>query len=287
MIGQDAVRTATSFNERIDLDGVILTKLDGDARGGAALSIRQVTGKPIKFVGMGEGLDRLEEFRPDGLASRILGFGDIVGLMKDFEEVADVEKAEKDAEKLLSGDFNFEDFIEQMKMIQKMGPLQEVFDKMPMLGDMVPKGTKVDDRELVKIEAICNSMTRSERQNPDILGDSRVQRVASGSGHSRKEVKGLLDRFKMARVMMREMGKATGLMGKVPGLRQAQGLARLRRQGLNINPSMLSSLQNMAGADALGLGGGGGSQQRRSVDASKKKALRKKARKARKKNKRR
>jgi len=286
MIGQDAVRTAASFHERLALSGFVLTKLDGDARGGAALSIKEVCGVPIKYLGMGEELDRLEEFRPEGLAGRILGMGDVVGLMKDFEEVADVEKAEKDAEKLLSGDFNFEDFIEQMKMIQKMGPLQEVFDKMPMLGDMVPKGTKVDDRELVKIEAICNSMTKAERRNPDILGDSRIQRVAAGSGHSRKEVKGLLERFSMARVMMREMGKATGLMGKVPGLRQAQGLARLRRQGLNINPSMLSSLQNMAGADALGLGSGGGSQ-RRSVDSSKKKAMRKKARKARKKNKRR
>jgi signal recognition particle subunit SRP54 len=288
MIGQDAVRTAKAFHARLALSGFVLTKVDGDARGGAALSIKEVTGVPIKYLGMGEELDRLEEFRPEGLASRILGMGDVVGLMKDFEDVVDAEKAEADAEKMLKGDFNFDDFLEQMRTIQKMGPLQEVFEKMPMIGDMLPKGTKFDDRELVRIEAICNSMTASERRSPDIINDSRSQRIARGSGRTRKDVKDLLERFKMARVMMKEMGKATGLLGKVPGLRQAQGLARLRRQGLNISPAMLSGLQDMAGgqgAAALGLGGGstGG---RKSVDFAKKKAQRKKARKARKKNRR-
>jgi len=287
MIGQDAVRTAKSFHERLSLSGFVLTKVDGDARGGAALSIKEVTGVPIKYIGMGEGLDRLEEFRPEGLASRILGMGDVVGLMQDFEEVVDAEKAEADAEKMLKGDFNFEDFLEQMRTIQKMGPLQEVFEKMPMVGDMLPKGTKFDDRELVRIEAICNSMTKAERRNPDVINDSRSQRIARGAGRTRKDVKELLERFKMARVMMKEMGKATGLLGKVPGLRQAQGLARLRRQGLNINPAMLSGLQDMAGGQALGgLGLGTTGSGRKSVNPAKKKAQRKKARQARKKNRR-
>jgi len=288
MIGQDAVRTAKTFHDRLSLSGFVLTKVDGDARGGAALSIKEVTGVPIKYIGMGEELDRLEEFRPEGLASRILGMGDVVGLMKDFEDVVDAEKAEADAEKMLKGDFNFDDFLEQMRTIQKMGPLQEVFEKMPMVGDMLPKGTTFDDRELVRIEAICNSMTRSERRRPDIINDSRSQRIAKGSGRTRKDVKELLERFNMARGMMKEMGKATGLLGKVPGLRQAQGLARLRRQGLNINPAMLQGLQDMAGGQGLGaLGlGSGNTSGKRAVNLSKKKAQRKKARKARKKNRR-
>src|SRR5207248_6486908 len=136
MIGQDAVKTASEFDRRLTLDGFILTKLDGDARGGAALSIKEVTGKPIKFLGMGEGLDKLEEFRPDGLASRILGFGDIVGLMKDFEQVVDEKKAEEDAQKLLSGHFNMRDFVEQIRMVRKMGPLKDLLEKFPIFGEM-------------------------------------------------------------------------------------------------------------------------------------------------------
>jgi signal recognition particle subunit SRP54 len=289
MIGQDAVRTAKSFHDRLALSGFVLTKLDGDARGGAALSIKEVTGVPVKFVGMGEGLDRLEEFRPEGLASRILGMGDVVGLMKDFEQVVDTEKAEADAEKLLSGDFNFDDFLEQMRTIQKMGPLQEVFDKMPFFGDMMPKGVKIDDRELVRIEAMINSMTAAERRNPDVINDSRAMRIARGSGHAKKDIKGLLERFNMARVMMREMGRATGMMGKIPGLRQASGLRRLKRQGISMDPSMLSGLQNMAASGELGaMPGLPGMPGERKVtgDPKKKKAARKAARSARKKSKR-
>ena len=288
MIGQDAVRTAKSFHERLALSGFVLTKLDGDARGGAALSIKEVTGVPVKYVGMGEGLDRLEEFRPEGLASRILGMGDVVGLMKDFEDVVDAEKAEKDAEKLLSGDFNFDDFLDQMRTIQKMGPLQEVFEKMPFFGDMMPKGVQIDDRELVRIEAMINSMTKAERRNPDIINDSRAMRIAKGSGHSKKDIKSLLERFGMARVMMKEMGKATGMMGKVPGLRQAAGLRRLKRQGISMDPSMLSNLQNMAASGELpNIPGMPGLPGERTVtgDPKKRKAARKAARKARKKGK--
>src|SRR5213075_408087 len=153
MIGQDSVRTAAEFDRRLSLDGFILTKLDGDARGGAALSIKEVTGKPIKFLGMGEALDRLEEFRPEGLASRILGFGDIVGLMKDFEQVVDEEKAEEDAEKLLSGKFSLRDFVEQIKLVKKMGSVNDLLEKFPLFGEL-PEGVSFDDKELHRVEAI-------------------------------------------------------------------------------------------------------------------------------------
>ena len=147
MIGQDAVKTAAEFDRRLALDGFILTKLDGDARGGAALSIKEVTGKPIKFLGMGEGLDKLEEFRPEGLASRILGFGDIVGLVKDFEQHVDEEKAEADAQKILSGDFTLEDFVNQIQLVRKMGPLGELMEKFPLFGEL-PEGFQFDDQAL-------------------------------------------------------------------------------------------------------------------------------------------
>ncbi len=291
MIGQDAVRTAKSFHERLALTGFVLTKLDGDARGGAALSIKEVTGVPVKFVGVGEGLDRLEEFRPDGLASRILGMGDIVGLMKDFEDVVDEEQAEKDAEKILKGDFNFDDFVGQLEMLKGMGPLQEIFEKMPMLGDMMPKGFQVDERELVRIKAMIDSMTKSERRQPDLINDSRMKRIARGSGHGIKQVKDLMERFRMARTMMKEMGRATGLMGKIPGMRQAAGLARLKRQGISMNPSMLSSLGEMAAAEGMGAGAGlpgmpgmPGPRKKKPGSTKKKKAARKKQRAARRKN---
>ncbi len=269
MAGQDAVRTAAEFDRRLDIDGVILTKLDGDARGGAALSIKQVTGKPLKYVGMGEGMDRLEEFRPEGLASRILGMGDIVGLMKDFEKVVDEEKAEADARKMLRGRFNFNDFLEQLQTVQKMGPLQEVFEKMPFFGDMIPEGTQIDDRELVRIEAMINSMTKSERLNPDIIDDGRVRRIAAGSGHGARAVKDLLQRFALARQMMGELGRATGLLGRIPGMGGMAGAGGMPGMG------------GMAGIP----GTGGGGQRRKKVDRKAAKARRKKQRQARKKGK--
>src|SRR5215468_7459876 len=167
MIGQDAVRTAAEFDRRLALDGFILTKLDGDARGGAALSIKEVTGKPIKFLGIGESLDKLEEFRPEGLASRILGMGDIVGLMQEFEEVVDAEKAEEDAIRMLKGKFDMSDFLEQIQVIQKMGSLKDIFEKMPFFPDGMPEGVALDDKELKKIEAMISSMTMEERRHPE------------------------------------------------------------------------------------------------------------------------
>jgi signal recognition particle subunit SRP54 len=150
MIGQDAVKTARAFHDRLAISGVILTKLDGDARGGAAISIKEVTGAPILFSGVGETADKFEEFRADGMASRILGMGDVVGLMKDFEQVVDQKKAEEDAARMLSGDFTLEDFLAQVKTIQRMGSLKDLVEKMPGIGGMVPPGVDLDDKELVR-----------------------------------------------------------------------------------------------------------------------------------------
>ena len=209
--------------------------------------------------------------------------------MQDFEDVVDTEQAEKDAEKILKGDFNFDDFVQQLEMLKGMGPLQEIFEKMPMIGDMMPKGFQVDEKELVRIRAMIDSMTKSERRNPDLINDSRMKRVARGSGHGIKQVKDLMERFRMARVMMKEMGRATGLMGKMPGMKQAAGLARLKRQGMSMDPSMLSSLGEMAGADGgmpgmPGMGMPG--ERKKKGNPKKKKAARKKQRAARKKNRR-
>jgi len=226
MIGQDAVSTAREFNRRLDLDGVILTKLDGDARGGAALSIRAVTGKPIKFAGMGEGLDRLEPFRPDGIATRILGMGDVVGLMRDFEEVVDAEEAEEQAKKILSGDFNLIQFLDQIRTLKKLGPLSSVMEKLPFFPDGMPKGMAVDDKALVRIESIIQSMTPQERVKPDILGPSRIKRISRGSGRSEVDVRDLMGRFNGMRQMMTAINKQPGLLERIPGFSQmAQGTA--------------------------------------------------------------
>ena len=249
MIGQDAVNTARTFNDRLVLDGVILTKLDGDARGGAALSIREVTGKPIKFLGMGEQLEKLDEFRPEGLASRILGMGDIVGLMKDFEEVVDAEKAEEDAVRMLKGKFDMQDFLEQIEVIQKMGSLKDLFEKMPFFGGALPEGVSLDDKELVKIKAMISSMTAQERKHPELFVITswqeiveggklkkrktadyhmdRVLRVAKGAGRKDAEVKELLHKFATMRGMMMAMGQQTGLLGKIPGLKQFAQMKQL------------------------------------------------------------
>src|SRR2546429_3817237 len=213
MIGQDAVKTAAEFDRRLALSGFVLTKLDGDARGGAALSIKEVTGKPIKFIGMGEALDKLEEFRPEGLASRILGFGDIVGLMKDFEGVVDEQKAEEDAEKILTGNFDLHDFVEQIKLVKKMGSVNDLLEKFPLFGEL-PEGITFDDKELVRVEAMIGSMTRTERKNPQIIGDDRIERIAKGSGQGKQHVRGLLDRFFAMQKGMRQIGGGPGGGGR-------------------------------------------------------------------------
>jgi len=190
MIGQDAVKTAKTFNDRVGVTGVILTKLDGDARGGAALSIKEVTGKPIKFLGMGEGLDKLEEFRPEGLASRILGMGDIVGLMKDFEGVVDAEKAEEDAVRMLKGKFDMQDFLDQIRVIQKMGSLRDLFEKMPFFPGGLPEGVNLDDKELVRIEAMISSMTVQERSHPEAFVVTSWETITNPNGQQMRRRKG-------------------------------------------------------------------------------------------------
>ena len=231
MIGQDAVRTAAEFNRRLDLDGFILTKLDGDARGGAALSIKEVTGKPIKFLGMGEGMDRLEEFRPEGLAGRILGFGDIVGLMKDFEGVVDQKKAEEDAQRLLSGNFSMKDFVEQIRMVRRMGPLKDLLEKFPMFGEMTEQ-LNPDESELTKIEAMYCSMTEQERSRPEIINPSRINRIAKGSGRKPDEVKELLSKHKMMQQVMGNIGQNPGLLGRIPGFKQLGQLSKMKDMDL-------------------------------------------------------
>jgi signal recognition particle subunit SRP54 len=251
MIGQDSVRTAAEFDRRLDLDGFILTKLDGDARGGAALSIKEVTGKPIKFLGMGESLDRLEEFRPSGLADRILGFGDIVGLMRDFEDVVDEKRAEEDAEKLLSGRFNMRDFVDQIRTVRKMGPLKDLLDKFPIFGELTEQFNP-DEKELDKIEAIFNSMTEKERHNPELLDAKRIERISRGSGRKKEDVRDLLNKFSMMQQMMGTLGQNPGLLGRIPGFRQIAQLQKMK--GMDLSSVFGKDAKLME--QAMGMGGG-------------------------------
>jgi signal recognition particle subunit SRP54 len=255
MIGQDAVRTAAEFDRRLTLDGFILTKLDGDARGGAALSIKEVTGKPIKFLGMGESMDRLEEFRPDGLAGRILGFGDIVGLMKDFEKVVDEKKAEEDAMKLLSGNFSMKDFVEQIRMVRRMGPLKDLLEKFPLFGDLTDQ-LNPDEKELTKIEAMYDSMTEKERLRPDLINASRIDRIAKGSGRKGEDVRELLQKFGMMQQVMGTIGQNPGLLGRIPGFKQLGQLSQLKNMDLSSIMGNDKLMQQAMGS----MGGMGGMQ---------------------------
>ncbi|WP_163777261.1 signal recognition particle protein [Myxococcus vastator] len=255
MIGQDAVRTAAEFDRRLTLDGFILTKLDGDARGGAALSIKEVTGKPIKFLGMGESMDKLEEFRPAGLAGRILGFGDIVGLMKDFEKVVDEKKAEEDAKKLLSGQFTMKDFVEQIRMVRKMGPLKDLLEKFPLFGDLT-EHLNPDEKELTKIESMYDSMTAKERLRPDTINTSRVNRIAKGSGRKVEEVKELLQKFGMMQQVMGTIGQNPGLLGRIPGFKQLGQLSQMKNMDLSSmfggDPKMMEKMMS-GGMPGMGM----------------------------------
>jgi signal recognition particle subunit SRP54 len=302
MIGQDAVATAKTFNDWLDFDGVILTKLDGDARGGAALSVKAVTGKPVKFVGMGESMDRLEEFRPDGMASRILGRGDVVGLVQQFEEVVDEEKAEQDAMRMLRGKFDLNDFLEQISVLKKMGPLSEMMEKIPGMADL-GGAAQVDDRDLVRIASIISSMTHDERTHPDrfiitsweelieggkrkkkrsaFFDQKRVARVARGSGRKEAEVADLLNRFATMRQVMVQLGASSGLLGKIPGFKQLSQLSQAKKMLGGMDMDQLSSIMNMQSPER-----GHFQAPKRSVDRSKEKKKRKDQRKARKKNKR-
>jgi signal recognition particle subunit SRP54 len=209
MSGQDAVNSAKAFNESVDFDGIVLTKLDGDARGGAALSIRSVVGKPIKFISNGEKPDSLEVFYPDRLASRILGKGDVISLVEKAQENFDDKEAERLEEKLKKNQFDFDDFLKQIKVIKKMGSLSSLLGMIPGLNAQI-KNAQVDDKALVKVEAIINSMTLPERGNPKILNGSRRKRIARGSGTSIQDVNKLLKQFEEMKKMMRNFsGKSS------------------------------------------------------------------------------
>lgn len=209
MTGQDAVNSAKSFNVTVDFDGIVLTKLDGDARGGAALSIRSVVGKPIKFISNGEKTDDLDVFYPDRLASRILGKGDVISLVEKAQQTFDEKETEQLEEKLRQNKFDFDDFLKQIKVIKKMGSLSSLLGMIPGLGNQI-KNAKIDDNALVKVEAIINSMTRNERENPKVLNGSRRKRIARGSGTSVQDVNRLLKQFgEMKKMMSRFSGKSS------------------------------------------------------------------------------
>lgn len=220
MTGQDAANTAKAFNEALPLTGVVLTKTDGDARGGAALSIRQITGKPIKFMGIGEKIDALEPFYPDRIASRILGMGDILSLVEDAERNIDKEKAEKLANKIKKGkSFDLEDFRDQLKQITKMGGIMGIMSKLPGLGS-IPQAAKdkINDKMLVEIEAIINSMTPKERRFPAIIKGSHKRRISMGSGTDIQAVNRLLKQFTQMQKMMKKFSNKGGLMKMMRGM---------------------------------------------------------------------
>ena len=212
MTGQDAVNSAKEFNETLELDGVILTKLDGDARGGAALSVKAVTGKPIKFVGVGEKIEKLEEFHPDRMASRILGMGDVVSLVEKAQEHFDEEEAEKLQKKMAKGSFGFDDFLKQIQSLKKMGGMTSMLKLMPGVGSKL-KDLDMDDSEMVKFEAIVQSMTVAERKNPDLIDSSRRRRIAAGAGRQPHDVSSLVKSFSRMRDTIKSLsgGKMGGL----------------------------------------------------------------------------
>jgi len=213
--GQQAVNVATHFHQALGLTGLVLTKLDGDARGGAALSMRQVTKRPIKFAGVGEKLDQFEPFYPERLAGRILGMGDVVSLVERAAEAIDEAEAARLEKKLRSATFDFNDFLAQFKMLRRMGPLENVLGMLPGMSNM--KGFSVDEKQLKRVEAIVLSMTPGERKNPDVLNARRRQRIARGSGTSVSEVNTLLQKFGQMRRLMKNAGKMKKMLARVPG----------------------------------------------------------------------
>ncbi len=244
MTGQDAVNVATAFHESLDLDGVILTKLDGDARGGAALSVKEVVGKPIAFASTGEHLRDFDMFYPDRMASRILGMGDVLSLIEQAERTFDREQAEKAARGLLEGRFTLEDFLDQLQQVRKMGPLSGLLSMLPGVPKEIRQSKElIDDSQISRIEAIIRSMTPGERARPEVLDGSRRARVANGAGVSVQEVNQLVKQFKEAQQLIKSPSLLGGLLGKGAGMGQLQ--------------SMLEGGQLGAGLGDMGLGGAG------------------------------
>lgn len=217
MTGQDAVNVATSFNENLGIDGVVLTKLDGDTRGGAALSVKKVTGKPIKFAAIGEKLSDIEEFHPDRMAQRILGMGDVLSIIEKAEETFSEEEAEKLEKQLRKGEFDLNDYLAQLKQIKKMGSFSSILKMIPGMGNL--KNVKVDDKELVRIEAIISSMTDKERKNPKILNGSRRIRIANGSGTTVQQINQFMKTFEVTQTMMKKMKSEKGMRNMMKNMK--------------------------------------------------------------------
>ena len=225
MTGQDAVTVAQGFLEHVDVTGIVMTKLDGDARGGAAISTREVTGRPIKFVGVGEGAEDLDVFHPERMASRILGMGDVVTLIEKAESAYDEEQANRAAEKMMSASFDLEDFLEQFQQLRKMGPLQSLVSMLPGAGQGLGD-IQVDERDLSRVEAIIRSMTPGERRNPRTINGSRKRRIAAGSGTTPQDVNSVLKKFNEAQKMMKALA---GGKSPIPGL-ALPGMQRSRKR---------------------------------------------------------
>ena len=217
MTGQDAVNVATTFNENVGIDGVVLTKLDGDTRGGAALSVKKVTGRPIKFAATGEKLSDIEEFHPDRMASRILGMGDVLSIIEKAEESFDIEEAEKLEKQLRKGEFDLNDYLAQLKQIKKMGSFSSILKMIPGMSKI--KDLKVDDKEFVRIEAIISSMTDKERRNPKILNGSRRIRIANGSGTTVQQINQFMKSFEMTQTMMKKMKTEKGMRNMMKSMK--------------------------------------------------------------------
>ena len=219
MTGQDAVNVAKEFNEKIGIDGIIVTKLDGDTRGGAALSIKAITGKPILYIGMGEKLSDLEQFYPDRMASRILGMGDVLSLIEKAEQTINEEDALRMTEKMKKAEFDFNDFLDQMDQMKKMGGIGALLSMMPGMGGNQMKQLEdaVDEKKMARIEAIILSMTVKERQNPDVLNPSRKRRIANGAGVDISEVNRLVKQFEQSRKMMKQMSGMMSGKGRRKG----------------------------------------------------------------------
>ena len=226
MVGQDAVNIAKAFNDILEIDGVILTKLDGDTRGGAALSVRAVTGKPIMFVGVGEKLDELDEFHPDRMASRILGMGDVLSLIERVESEIDQKKAEEAARKLKENKFDMNDLLAQFQQIKKMGSLKSILSMLPGM-DKQLRDVDIDDRQMLRVEAIIKSMTAKEREKPDIINASRKRRIAAGSGMKVEDVNKLLNQYDQMRKMFRQMNTKGGKRKMMRGMKMPGGPGNL------------------------------------------------------------
>ncbi len=265
MIGQDAVNTANAFAAGVGFDGVVLAKLDGDARGGAALSIAKVTGKPIMFASSGEALTDFDLFHPDRMASRILDLGDILTLIEQAERTFDAEQSRRATEKLLQGkgEFGLDDFLQQMQAVRKMGPMSKILGMMPGMGQMKDAINSIDEREIDRIEAIIYSMTPAERAKPEILNGSRRARIAKGSGTQVSDVNGLVNRFMETRKMMKQMGNGgmpgfpgmPGMPGpRRAGAKQAPQAKKKSRKGVSGNPARRAGIEAAPQAPAAAAG---------------------------------